>query len=359
MNKKLSIMLLTLLLTMSVVLTSCGGKEDPKVALQKATVNTTKMTSYEMKSKFVIEDLTFNAPELTADPNVEMFMTMLKDAEFTVDGYYQADPMQTELTMGLNLKGDMSMSFTIPMVMTKEKIFIKIPSIPMLPLPESIVNKYLEIDLKELSEQSGAEFNPAALDTEKSQKLVSDISDVIFKEYDEASYFKDIAIKDAKLPEGVEAKQLTQFYVTNENIEEAIKILVKKVLPNLINTIDTDEYRQMLQLKAEDIKEFRDELAAMDQKEFNEGLQSMKDHLKINTFTLNTAINKKDFISYQDMVMDIEVNDPDTKQDIKMALKGWNQYLKINEKQTFKIGVPSGEDVITMEQLQSEFGLGL
>ncbi|WP_438348271.1 hypothetical protein ACP8HI_22035 [Paenibacillus sp. FA6] len=356
--KKLSIIVFTLLLTMAVVLTGCGSKQSPKEALQNAAGNTAKMTSYEMKSKVIIEDLKFNAPELVDDASVGMVMTMLKNAELTVDGYYQADPMQTELTVGLNLKGDMAMSFTIPMVVTKEKVFIKIPSIPMLPLPESIVNKYLELDLKELAEQSGTELNLDTLDTEKSQKLASEISDVVFKEYEEAKYFKDIAVKDANLPEGVEAKQVVQFQVTNDNVEEAIKILVNKALPNIISVIDKDEYRELLGLKAEDVKELKDELASLDEAEFNQGLEEMKKYLKINTFNLNTAINKKDFTTYQDIVMDIEVNDPETNQEMKLALKGYNQYLNINEKQTFKIGIPSGDEVITMEQFQKEFGGG-
>jgi hypothetical protein len=356
MNKKFAMMVLTLLLTMTVVLSGCSSKQEPKEALQSAAVNTAKMTSYELKSKVVIEDLKITAPDLVDDASMGTALSMLKNAEFTVDGYFRADPMQTELTVGLNLKGDMAMTFTIPIIITKEKVFVKIPSIPFLPLPESIVNKYLELDLKELAEQEGTTLNLDTLDTAKTQKLGNEIITSLFAEYDEATYFKDIAVKDAKLPEGVEAKQVVQFYVTNDNIKEAITILVEKALPNILAIIDKDEYRELLGLKTEDIKEMKDQLDTLNKDEFNKGIEEMQKYLKINNFNVNTAINKKDFTTYQDLVMDIEVNDPETKQEMKLALKGYNQYLNINEEQTFKIGIPSGDDVITMEQFEKEFG---
>ncbi|AOZ92775.1 hypothetical protein [Paenibacillus crassostreae] len=356
MKNKFAIMVLTLLLTMTVVLAGCSSKQEPKEALKAATANAATMTSYELKSKLVIEELQVTAPDLVDDASVGMVMSMLKNAELTVDGFYQADPMQTELTLGLNLKGDMAMSFNIPIIMTPEKMYVKIPSIPMMPLPETVIGKYLELDLKELAEQEGAEFNLNTLDTEKTQKLSSEISEVLFNEYDEASYFKDIAVKDANLPEGVEAKQVVQFYLTNDNIAEAITILVEKALPSMINIIDTDEYRELLGVKAEDIQVIRDELSALDKAEFNQGLEEMKSMLTINNFNMNTAIDKKDFTTYQDMALDFAVNDPETNQEMKLALKGYSQFLNINEAQTFVIGIPAAADILTMEQLEKEFG---
>lgn len=356
MNKKFAVIMLTLLLAMTVVLSGCGSKQNPKEAIQSAAGNAMKMTSYEMKSKVVIEDLNISAPDLVDDTSAGVVMSMLKNAELTVEGVHQADPMQTELTLGLNLKGDMAMTFTIPMVMTKEKLYIKVPNIPMLPIPETVVGKYVELDLKEIAAEEGSNFNLDSLDTEKTQKLTNEISNALFAEYDEAKYFKDIAVKDANLPEGVEANQVVQFYVTNDNVKEAITILVEKVLPNILTIVDKEEYRNMLGLTAEDIQEAKDQLKTADKDEFNKGLEELKSSLKINTFNMNTAINKKDFPSYQDVVMNVEVNDPETKQDMKLSLKGSSQYSKINEKQTFEIGIPSGDDVLTMEQFQAEMG---
>ncbi|AJS61699.1 hypothetical protein [Paenibacillus sp. IHBB 10380] len=354
MNKKYSALLLSLLLTLTVILSACSSKQDPKEAMQSAAANAVKMTSYQMKSKIAIENFKISAPDLVDESSAGAAMSMLKNAEITIDGVYQSDPMQTELTLGLNLKGDMAMTFTIPMVMTKEKIYIKVPSIPMFPIPENVVGKYIEMDLKELAEQGGSEFNLDSMDAEKAKKLSNEISSVLFAEYDQAKYFKDIAVKDANLPEGVDAKQVAQFYITNDNIKEAITIFVNKAMPNILDIMSKEEYRNMLGVKAEDIQKAKDELKAGNQAELNKGLEELKDYLKINSFTVNTAINKKDFPTYQGLDMNIEVNDPDTKQNISLALKASNQYSEINEKQTFKIGIPSGADVLTMEQFQKE-----
>ncbi|MWV47613.1 hypothetical protein GRF59_28975 [Paenibacillus sp. HJL G12] len=356
MNKKFAILILTLLMSMTVVLAGCTSKQEPKDAMKSATGNAMKMSSYEMKSKVVIKDLKVTSQDTENTAATEQVMSMLKNAEVTVDGVYQKDPMQTELTMGINLKGDMSMSFNIPMVMTKEKLYVKIPSIPMLPLPENVVNKYLVLDLKELAEQEGTAFNPDSLDTQKTQQLSNEIMNTLFGEYDGNKYFKDIKVKDANLPEGVDAKQVVQFYVTNENVKEAAEIFVNKAMPKILDIVAKDEYRDMLGLTKEDIDKAKSDLNSTNQDELSKGLNDLKNYLKINQFNVNTAIDKKDFPSYQDAVVDVEMNDPETKDNMKLSMELTNQYSKINGEQAFKIGIPKETEVITLEQLQQEMG---
>ncbi|GIO94436.1 hypothetical protein [Paenibacillus lactis] len=359
MNKKLVAILLTLLLTVTVVMSGCAKKEEPKAAMTAAAKNAMQMTSYEMKSKVVLEDLQINIPEVAGDPSVTQAMTMLKNAEITMDGMYQADPQQMEMKMGINLKGDMAMSFNIDMVMTQDTIYVKVPSIPMLPLPEDVVGKYLKMDLKELAEQSGETFSPETMDTEKTQKFANEVLEALLSEYDQAKYFKEINAKDAGLPEGVDAKQVVQFFVNNDNVNEALEILVNKVAPKVVDIAGKEEYREMLGLTQEDIDSAKTELSALNQEDFKAGLEEMKKYLKINTFSINTAIDKNDFPAYQDVALNVEFNEPETSESVKVAIKGSTQYLNINKKQEFKIGIPKDADVITMEQFEesmSELG---
>ena len=340
------------MLTLTIVLAGCAKKEEPKEAMKTAALNALTMTSYEMKSSFVIEDLQVKLAAAEADPSMNQAITMLKNAELTLTGIHQAEPQQTEMQMGINLKGDMAMSFNVDMVMTKEKIYVKIPSIPMLPLPENVVGKYLVLDLKQLAEQAGESFNPDMLDTKKSQKLANEILNALITEYDQAKYFKQIDKKDAKLPEGVEANQVVQFFITNDNVKEALDILINKAAPKIVDIVGKDEYRDMLGLTKEDIDQAKAGLKSVDQGEFSKGVEELQKYLKINTFNINTAINKKNFPVYQDVVLNVDFNDPESKENVKLAVKGSTQYSKINEKQTFKIGIPEGSDVITMEQFQ-------
>lgn len=352
MNRKFGAVMLSLLLIMTVVLSGCAKKQEPKEAMTSAAANAMQMTSYEMKSSFVIEDLQMKMAATEGALGVDQALTMLKNAEFTMTGIHQAEPQQTEMQMGINLKGDMAMTFNIDMVMTKEKIYVKIPSIPMLPFPEDVVGKYLVMDLKELAEQAGETFNPATMDTQKSQKFATEVMNALIAEYDQAKYFKEVAVKDAKLPEGIDAKQVVQFYVTNENFKEALDILVNKAAPKLLDIAGKDEYRDLIGLTKEDIEQAKKEISAVDQGEFKKGLEEIQKYMKINTFNITTAIDKKDFPVYQDLVLNVDFNDPETKDSVKLALKGNTQYSKINEKQTFKIGIPKDADVITMEQFE-------
>ncbi|WP_150275753.1 hypothetical protein [Paenibacillus tepidiphilus] len=361
MFKKWGLSAAALLLTAAVILPGCANKQEPpKEALQSAAAKVTELTSYEMQSKLTINNLSIEAPSggaAAGDSYTSMVLNMLQNADLSVSGVYQADPMQTELTLVLNLKGDLAMSFNMPMVMTAEKLYVKVPSIPMLPLPETIVGKFIELDLKELAEQEGAEWNPSAVDTQKTQQLSNEVLSALFEEYDETEYFANIEPKDAALPENVEAQQVVQFKVTNDNVKEAITILVNNALPKILDILSKEEYQDMLQIDPADLAEAKQEIQSSDSRaQFDQELADLNTYLTVNQFELNTALNKDDFPVYQDLIMDIKVNDPEQGQNVGLSLTATNQYSKINEKQTFTIGIPQGDDVITLEELQNEFG---
>ncbi|MEK5024987.1 MULTISPECIES: hypothetical protein [Paenibacillus] len=358
MNKKWGLSASALLLAAAIILPGCANKQEaPKEALKSAAAKATALTSYEMKSKLVINNLTVEAGEGTTDATTGMVLSMLKNADISVNGVYQADPMQTEMTMVLNLKGDMAMSFNIPMVMTAEKMYVKVPSIPFLPLPETIVGKYVELDLKELAEQGGTEWSPASVDTQKMQKLSNEVVSTLLAEYDEEKYFTEIKPKDAALPEDVKAKQVVQFQVTNDNVKEALTILVNNALPKIIDIVGKEEYKTMLQIDEADLAKAKEELQSSETRaEVDKGLADLNKYLTINQFKLDTAIDKDSFPVYQNLLMDIIVKDPEQGTNVSLSLTGSNQYSKVNEKQTFTIGIPQGDDVVTMEELQQQFG---
>lgn len=358
MIKKWGLSAAALLLTAAVVLPGCASKDQaPKEALKSAATKAMTMTSYEMKSKLTVNNLTIDAPAGGTDETTGMVLNMLKNADISVNGVYQADPRQTELTLLLNLKGDMEMTFNIPMVMTGETLYVKIPSIPLLPLPETIVGKFLELDLKELAEQQGVEFAPDTLDTKKAQDLTNEVLSTLLGEYDEETYFTEVKPADAALPEGVEAEQVVRFQVTNNNVKEAITILVNNALPKIIDILGKDEYKEMLSINEEDLAQAREELQSSETRaEFDKDMAELDTYLTLNDFQLNTAINKDEFPVYQELLLDMVIKDPEQGQNVSLSLTGSNQYSKINEKQTFTIGIPEGEDVITMEELQQQFG---
>ncbi|MBJ8193143.1 hypothetical protein JDS79_41115, partial [Bacillus cereus] len=82
----------------------------------------------------------------------------------------------------------------------------------------------------------------------------------IMNEYDQATYFFDIDPKDAKLPQGVEAKQVVQFKITNDNVKQATNTFITKALPKVLDVMSKDEYAGMLQVKKEELAEAKKEL---------------------------------------------------------------------------------------------------
>ncbi|WP_211749661.1 hypothetical protein [Paenibacillus sp. Marseille-Q4541] len=350
MNKKYTKILFTIMLAAVVVLAGCGANQEPKEAVKSATSKATEMTSYALTSKVVINNLSISESEDA--PEMSMVLAMLKDAELNIDGVFQNDPMQAEFTLGVELKGDMEVTYNIPMVMTTEKLYVKVPNIPMLGIPETLVNKYIELDMKKLAEEEGVEWNPASMDLTKSQQFSNEVMDAVLAEYDEATYFKNLEKDAITVPEDVEVQQIVQFQVTNENVKEAITILVNNALPKVIDIMSKAEYKDMLQLTDEDLTLFKEELSNTDQNQMAADLEELKDHLTINTFNINTAINKDGIPAYQEGNVDVVINDPDTKETMNLAMTMTNHYKDINKTPEFKIGIPAGDEVVTMEQFQ-------
>ena len=290
MSRKWFTSMMLVMLSVVLVLSGCSSKKEPKEALSSAAMKALEMDSYVVENQIKILDFSVEGTEEAESAEVGAVFSMLKNAEINIKQIYQKEPMQTEATLEVKLTGDMTTTITIPLVMTAEKLYVKIPSIPFLPLPESVTGKFLVLDLKELAEQAGEEFNPDLFNPEKSQKLSMELMGALFAEYESGAYFSNIDPKEASLPEGLKAKQVVQFAITNDNVKEAVTILVNQALPKMLDILAKEEYRSMLQLTPEEIEQAKQELQEGNQDELGEALDEMKNHLQINKFTVDTAI---------------------------------------------------------------------
>lgn len=338
---------LAVLLAFVLVLTGCGAKETPKNALEGAFIKSTEMKSYAFKSSITVNDLQMDGADL-GDPSVAMVINMLKNAELTIDGVAQLDPMQVEATLNVALKGDMAFSFSLPMVITPDKMYYKIPNIPMLGIPADIVDKYLVLDMKELAEQAGEPI--PTVDVVKTQKFSNEFLKEVLGKFDEKTYFSEIAVKDANLPEGVEAKQVVKVAITKDNFDQAVTTIVKDALPALIDLMSKDEYKELFQIDQADLDQLKSEMTATDS-ELKEGLEEIKKSLTVNELSMTTAINKDGFPVYQTIIGNVDFKD-ETDQ-MKLVVHVNTTTSNINEKAEFKIGIPT--DTITMEQLQESY----
>lgn len=361
MNKKLFGSFGALVMAGTLVLSGCGNnaaspaakvEETPKALLKASVASAMTATSYQMDSNFTLNELTVAVPPSSADTaSVDQVVSMLKGAEFNVKTVYQGEPMQAEMNLEVKLKGDMEMTIKLPIVMTKEKMYVKVPNIALLPLPENLVGKFIEIDMKELAAEQGTEFNEAMLDPKNSQKLSADVSAAVLDSFDEAKYFKKVAVGEAGLPEGVTAEDVIRFEVTNDNVKDAITTLVNVALPKVIDTINTPEYREMTGVTEQELNDAKKELSTKDNAEMSKNLDELKNYLTVNTFQLDTALNADKFPVHQKMTMDINFQDTESSTSGKVSMTGSSTYSKVNEKQTFEVGIPT--DTVTLDELEN------
>lgn len=352
MSKKLSVLVLAMVLLLTVALVGCSKKLELKEAVTNGTANVAKLTSYELKAQFKIKDLSISSASLPAIQSAVITST-LKNADITLDGVYQKEPFQTEMTLGIHLKGNYSTPYSIPIVITKDKLYVKLPNLPLNRIPKEAVGKFLEIDRKQLAEQSGSKFNPEILDPAQFQKLLSEVINALLSDYDQDTYLFDIDLKDAKLPQGVEAKQVVQFKVTNDNVKQAADTFITRALPKAIDVISKDEYSNIFKVNKEKLAEAKKDLQS-NTSEVSKKLNEWKNYLTVKQFDINTALNKDNIPVYQDLNANVELNNPSTKDNVKLSVTGYLQYSKINEKATFKVGIPTGDQVLTIEQLQQK-----
>jgi hypothetical protein len=350
-KKKLGFVLLTLLLTVAVVLSGCTKEKSPKEALQASMSKSSDIKSYNFKGNMKFEDFNFPQEDTSAEAAAAIINT-LKSAELNWTGAYRADPMMMEMNLQLALKGDLAITFSIPIIMTTEKIWVKIPNIPMLPIPEDLQGKFVELDLKQLAEQSGQPM--PSLDIGKSQKLVNDVMEIVFKHIEEESYLKSVSVKDAGLPEGADVDQIVQFHMDQTQIEPIVNTIIDKIAPEIIELLTTnEEYRNLLQLKQEDLDAAKKSLQEAKDGEVSNGLEQMKKELKSFEITTNIGIDKKDYPTYTDAL--IKANLESEELTGSFAIKVVSQTTDINGEVKFT-GEPKGDDVVTLDQLQEQLG---
>lgn len=354
MFKKYITLPLVMLLAVALVVTGCNTKKEPKEALASTAVEVMKLNSYMVTNKLKITDFKVNVPEAD-QAQLGQTISMLKNAEITIKQVVQKEPMQTEAVIEFKAKSDdVEMSYKMPLIFTKDVFYVKVPEIPFLPLPETVVGKFIKLDLKELAEQSGEDVNFDILNSDKFQKLTAEISNEILNQYDQAKYFKNVDNSEISLPEGFKAKQVVQFNITNDNLNEAIEILITKAFPKVLDILNKEEYRTMLNVSEADIAKAKSDLSEMSEAELKDALKEAKEAVKINKLSINTAIDNKNYPSYQETNFDIEIGDFKNNETVQINAKATSEMTKINEKVEFEYGIPT--DVVTLQELEEMFG---
>ncbi|MFC4304196.1 hypothetical protein [Cohnella boryungensis] len=351
-KRKLGFAVLAVMMTVALVLSGCTKEKSPKDALQSSLSKSADIKSYNFKGSVKVEDFNFPDDELNANEAAAIVNT-LKSAELSWTGAYRADPMLLEINLEVALKGDLAVTFKVPIIMTQKKIWVKVPNIPMLPLPETIIGKYIELDLEELAKEANQPM--PSLNVAQSQKFYNDVAEIIFKHVEEEKFLSKVAVKDAAIPADVDVKQVVQLHVDQTQIEPLINTAVEKIAPEIIELLaNNKEYLDLFELKKEDLDQFKKELAEVKSEDISKGLADMKNELKKLDVKVNYGIDKKEYPVYTDATFNMAIESEELTG--SFGFRVTSQNTGINEEPKFETGEPKAEEIMTLEQLQNEVG---
>ncbi|MGO4549223.1 hypothetical protein AB4Z29_30990 [Paenibacillus sp. 2TAB23] len=344
--QKIAVLLLAVIL---IVIAGCSSGKPPKQALQAAMTKITEADSYAVKMSFGLDEL--EVPQDAAAQGdaaaTAAIVGMIKDASITVNAVYQKEPMRTDLNMEIVIPGDMQMKLTVPMIVTEQILYVKIPQIPMLPLPETITGKFIKIDLKELAEQQGA----AELDLTTQQKLGKELGEAVLKHFDEKTYFSEPKASDAGLPADLKADQVITFEINESNYPKTVDTIINQVLPEVLDILLANEASlKSLQLEKADIEKLKTELDTNK----TEILDTLKNDVKINSAKLTAAISDG-YLSYQAGKLSVAASDKESGQSMKLGIHYDVVYSDFNKAPKFENDIPT--DAISMDELTQMFQL--
>jgi hypothetical protein len=343
---------LTLLLiaVMIFAIAGCSSSTPPKEALLKALSNNAAADSYAIHMDVDIDDLEWTGGA-TTQPNTLVaaaLVGMLKDAKITIDGVYRKDPMEMDMDMEIVFPGDMEMKLSVPMIMTKDALYVKIPQIPMLQLPEAIKDKYLKLDLSQAS-ASAEQENVTEMDVEAQQKLGKEAVSTLLESFDEKTYFSEPKAADAGLPKDMKADQIVQFEINDSNYEQTVETLVNQTLPKLIDVLLANEAAlPALKLEKADVEKMKSEMDASKAK----ALDMLKNDITLDLFKATGAI-KDEYLSYLGMDLAVKVSDKEEVKKLNLGLHMNVSYTDVNKSPELKYEIPT--ETITLEQLVQLF----
>lgn len=350
MNRKMGLKWVLMMAALLIFVAGCGLRATPQETIQGALEKTMGLKSYTFSTSVNLDELTLPEAFLENEgPEGAMVLGLLQNLKIDMNGTYQAEPMRMEVTADIALSGDLSFNLTVPMVFTKEKFWIKVPKIPMVPMGE-VAGKFVEIDLEELAKQE--EMKVPAYNPELQQKLVQDVTSIVLKHLDSKQYFQQLSKEELKaLPEGLELNKAIKVSVNQSNFESAVLTFMEKSLPEILDMLAGNEsYMKILDVTKEDIESSKKELSGEDAEVWKKGLEEMKKELTINEFSLVGGIHKN-YLTYQDVKADMSFmvdGDP-----AKLVLSIVNSYANLNEAVEFKIEVPE-DQIITMDELRNQ-----
>lgn len=340
------IMPMLLLGLIAIIVAGCGQKMPAKDALKTAAQQQMTLNSYGFSGNITFR-VDSKSEELNKDPDTKLLLDALKNTKIAYHGSTSIEPMQTELILDATVPlQDVSMNFTMPIIMKQDKLWVKIPALSMVPELNHLSGKYVEIDYKELSQLSGQPIT-TSIDPKAQRELSTKIIDIFFKDLG-ADYFTDVAKEEAGLPSDIPADQVVKFSLTNETLEPFAKTLLGTTLPKIIDAVAQSELAKEMNMTPEEATKAKEQLkTAITELEAN---KDWKKTLQIKKANWLFGV-EKDGISYQKMDIDVTLTPPDKTGTLDFGITLDQKVTNKNVAPKWEIGTPKAEEVIKFMEL--------
>jgi len=318
--------------------------EEMAKLLKEINANEIALESYEFEGQ---ANIGISLPETDDMPLEEVIISeALKNIEVTMSGAYVKDPMQIEMTIDLALDKELGLSFSMPIIMNAEKMWLKFPDSDLLPLPEEAQGKFIEMDLEELSSMSPEDA--AALDMELQLELSKVLNDLVADSL--SGFYKEIDPKSVDFTTNPAAQKAIKFEINKGSIKPLIEIMFEELLPGMLEMMNNPEYAKALGITVEDLELLLSEDLEIDKEDLREAVRELNKVLKIRDISSYVFINDKNQATDNYANIDVELNMDGEK--LGLTLNSAFSKSKLNEKVTFKLGIPGANEIISLEELE-------
>lgn len=324
-----------------------------KQLLKEVYYNELELKSYDMTSNMKL-DIRLPNSLIELEPELAMFASVLQDIELKMDTVYQLDPMVMEMDLSVVLGGSLNTTLDMPIVITEEKMLMKLPDNPLFPLPEEVKGKFIEMDLAELEEMSGGVgvgggVNGVGFTSNMTleKELAKALYDIVIEHFTDAFY--ELADLDTvTYSESIDAKHVVKFEMTNDDLKRFLIILVEDFLPEFIDLMDDPKYVEALGMDQEMLTLMKQELATI-QTEVIGAIEQIQQVVNIKELNVYSVINKDNIIEQNTMNLDFDLNlDNET---VGIGIYATDVKKNINETPKFKYNNINKQEIVSFTDL--------
>jgi len=350
MRKNRIAVLFAVVMAVALTLSACGNKKTAlNEAMQNAWAASKDMRSFTFEGSFVIDEL--GLPE-GSQGMILSELEAIGKAPVSFRGAYVQDPLHMEITLKLAFPGDAALTLEVPIILTDDNLYVRIPSIPFLPLGDA-AGRFVKIDPAKLEEQAGA---LPALDVGTQRELSVDVLNILARNLDEEHYFWELKRNDVPgLPEDVKADLYVQLRIGEDNFDAFVQAMADHVVPEILDLLfEKEAYRSALHISEDGLREMKEKFGADGPDSPRSRLEALKESLTVHEVSMTGAIKDGHFV-WQMLKGDVEI--AENGETTAVAFTFSIRYDNINGDVTFEHGIP--EDAMSLEEFGQMFFFGL